>query len=254
VRTAVLTPLLSNAIIAVVFLCLLILGVGGRVLIPTMPDGMGTDQLIPLLVTQYVSPVIAGLVLAAIFAAALSTANGMVLHSAIAIAYDIVRNVSRTRIDDQKLIHLTQGILMVLAVVATLLSLRPPDFVAVLATHVFGLFGAAFIAPMYFGLYWRRANRQAAYASSILGVATYVVLSALASVGAIAGTVPPVVVAIVLSVLTMIVVTLIFPPAPREGWEPYFEANISPSTRAAVDRAMRNMAAPAKTGGSKELV
>lgn len=241
-KVAILTPVLSNFIIFVVFICLLIIGIGGRVLIPTMPDGMGTDQLVPLLVTQLMNPVVAGLVLAAIFAAALSTANSMVLHSAIALTYDIYRNVRTTRVDDRKLIRGTQVLLMVMAVIATLLSLRPPAFVAVLATYVFGLFGAAFIAPMYFGLYWKRANRQGAYVSSFLGVLSFVLLSALAVGGVYTGAVPPIVVAILVSVVAMTACSLVFPPAPREGWEPYFEAQISPSTRVAIDRAMKNMA------------
>jgi sodium/pantothenate symporter len=38
----------------------------------------------------------------------------------------------------------------------------------------------------------------------------------------------------------MVAGTLLFPPARREAWEPYFEEEISPETRAVVDRAMRN--------------
>jgi sodium/pantothenate symporter len=241
VRTAVLTPLIANLILVVVFICLIIIGIGGRVLVPTMPEGMGTDQLVPVLVTQFMNPVMAGVILAAIFAAALSTANSMVLHSAIAVTYDIVRNVSRTRIDDQRLIRITQVLLVVIAIISTIASIRPPEFIALLAAYVFGLFGAAFIGPMYFGLYWRRANRQAAYASSILGVATYIGAAILINRGLIPGTLPPVVLAIPVAVVAMVAGTLLFPPAPREAWEAYFEEEISPETQEVLDRAMRNI-------------
>lgn len=177
----------------------------------------------------------------------------MILHGAIGLTYDIYRNLRRKLVDDHALIRGTQVVLMVMAVIATILSLNPPAFIAVLATYVFGLFGAAFIAPMYFGLYWKRANRQGAYASSILGAGTYVILSILASTGMLVSPMPPIILAIVLSVLTMVLCTLAFPAAPREAWEPYFEPTISPSTRAAIDRAMKSMekvsgiAAPAPT-------
>ncbi|MQA91896.1 MAG: hypothetical protein GEU90_17030 [Gemmatimonas sp.] len=36
------------------------------------------------------------------------------------------------------------------------------------------------------------------------------------------------------SMLAMLICSYAFPPAPREAWEPYFEASISPSTRAAI--------------------
>ncbi|MGD8288193.1 MAG: sodium:solute symporter family protein [Gemmatimonadota bacterium] len=242
VRTAVLTPLLANSILVVVFVCLLILGVGGRVLVPTMPEGLATDQIVPLLATDFMNSGVAGVLLAAIFAAALSTANGMVLHTAIAGTYDIFRNLRKDRIEDRALIRLTQILLMVMAIVATLLSIRPPAFIALLATYVFGGFGAAFIAPVYLGLYWKRANRQAAYVSTLIGPATFVVLLVAVELGWYSGVVPPVLVAIGVSVAAMVVCTLVFPHAPREAWEPYFEETISPETKRVIDRAMRNIA------------
>jgi sodium/pantothenate symporter len=129
-----------------------------------------------------------------------------------------------------------------MAVVATLLSIRPPAFIAVLATYVFGVFGTAFIAPMYLGLYWKRANRQAAYVSSLIGPLTFVALLVAVELGWVSGAVPPVLIAIGVSVAAMIVCTLAFPHAPREAWEPYFENEISPETKRVVDRAMKNIA------------
>jgi sodium/pantothenate symporter len=242
VRTAVLTPMVANSIIGLIFICLLILGVGGRVLVPTMPEGLATDQIVPLLATDFMNPAVAGILLAAIFAAALSTANGMVLHTAIAGTYDIFRNLRKERVDDHVLIRLTQILLMIMAVIATVLSIRPPAFIALLATYVFGAFGAAFIAPMYLGLYWKRANRQGAYVSTLLGPVTFVALLVAVELGWYSGAVPPVLVAIGVSVAGMIVCTLAFPPAPREAWEPYFEETISPETKRVIDRAMKNIA------------
>src|SRR5690606_14083884 len=54
----------------------------------------------------------------AIFAAALSTANGMILHGAIGLTYDIYRNLRRKLVDDHALIRGTQVVLMVMAVIA----------------------------------------------------------------------------------------------------------------------------------------
>lgn len=241
VKTAVLTPLISNLIIFVVFTCLLILGIGGRVLVPTMVDGQAADNIVPLLVLNYMNPIIGGVVLAAIFAAALSTANGMILHSAIAVTYDIVRNVEKKEIKDQKLIRMTQVVLGVLGLIATILALNPPAFIAMAAAYVFGLFGAAFIGPLYLGLYWKRVNKQAAYVGSILGVISYVVFSYLITAGMMPGVVPGIVISMALSIVSMVVCSYVFPPAPKEAWEPYFEENISEETRKTVNKAMKNM-------------
>jgi sodium/pantothenate symporter len=241
VRTAILTPLLSTLLIAVVFICLLVLGIGGRVLIPTMPEGSGTDSIVPLLITQFMNPLIGGIVLAAIFAAALSTANGMVLHTAIALTYDIIRNMRRNKMDDKKLIRLTQVLLGVLGLLATVLALKPPAFVALAAVYVFGLFGAAFIGPLYLGLYWKRTNKQAAYAGTIVGALSYIVFSALTTMKLMPDTIPAIVLAMLISIGSMVICSYLFPAAPKEAWEPYFEEEISPETQSVVDKVMKQV-------------
>jgi sodium/pantothenate symporter len=252
-RIAVLTPLLSTGVLFVVYLCLLVLGIGGRVLVPTMPDGMAADQIIPYLVTNFMNPVVAGIILAAIFAAALSTANSVVLTAALAMTYDVFRGVKKAAVEDDMLIRLTRIVLIVLAVVATVLSLNPPPFIAMLATYTFGLFGVAFFGPMYLGLYWKRANREAAYTGSIIGVVLFLTASFLETRGILAdvwATVPPFLIALPLSLVAMLICSYAFPPAPREGWEPYFETETSPATKAVIDRAMKNMV----TGGHADEV
>ncbi|MRG87574.1 sodium:solute symporter family protein [Salinibacillus xinjiangensis] len=241
VKTAIMTPLLSNAIIFIVFSSLLVIGIGGRVLVPTMPEGMATDQIFPLLITDYMNPVIGGIVLAAIFAAALSTANGMILQSTIAITYDIFRNMSKKRVKDSSFIKITQGLLIVVAIIATLFALNPPAFIAMVAAYVFGLFGAAFIGPMYLGLYWKRVNKQAAYSGSITGVISYVVFSVLIETGTIAGVLPAVVWSVLISLTLMIICSYVFKPAPKEAWEPYFVAEVSESTQETIDKAMQRI-------------
>jgi sodium/pantothenate symporter len=241
VKTAVLTPLISNIVIFVVFLSLLVIGIGGRVLVPTMPEGMGTDQIFPLLITDYMNPVVGGIVLAAIFAAALSTANGMILQSAIAVTYDIYRNYSKKIVKDSFFIKLTQGLLIVIAIIATLFALNPPAFIAMVAAYIFGLFGAAFIGPMYLGLYWKRVNKQAAYIGSIVGVITYVLFSILIETGIMAGVLPAVVWSVLISLALMVVCSYVFKPAPKEAWEPYFKEEISESTRQTIDKAMQRI-------------
>lgn len=241
VKTAILTPLISNIIIFFVFISLLIIGVAGRVLVPTMPEGMGTDQIFPLLITDFMNPLVGGVVLAAIFAAALSTANGMILHSAIAVTYDIYRNYTNKNLSDAAFIRLTQAILFVIAVIATLFALKPPAFIAMVAAYVFGLFGSAFIGPLYLGLYWKRVNKQAAYTGSIGGVAVYVVFSLLIENGLMPGILPGIVWSVIVSIGLMIICSYVYEPAPKEAWEPYFEKEISEETEKVIDAAMNRM-------------
>lgn len=241
VKTAVYTPLLSTGILTIVFLCLLVLGIGGRVLVPTMPNGMATDQIVPLLISQFMNPLVAGILIAAIFAAALSTANGMILQAAIATSYDLYRNLSKKKVDDRVLIRITQVLLIILSIIAFVFSINPPSFIAMVAAYVFGFFGCAFIGPIFFGLYWKRTNKQAAYVGTILGAVSYVILIFLQINGMYSFIIPPVAMGMGLSSIGMFICTLIFPPAPRVAWEPYFEEDISVETKRVVDLAMKNV-------------
>ncbi|RKO66663.1 sodium:solute symporter family protein [Desulfofundulus salinus] len=240
-RTAILTPLISTFIIAIVFLCLMVLGIGGRVLVPTMPAGKQTDWVMPMLISQFMNPVIAGIMLAAIFAAALSTANAMTFHSALAITYDIIRNLSRKTINPQTLITMTKFTLVILGIVAIILALNPPAFIAMAAACVFGLFGGTFIAPMYLGLYWKKANKLGGYLGSIVGGLTYVITNYLITIKAMPGTIPAIVLAVAASTLCIVIAAYVSPPPPREAWEPYFEPEISENTRQVIFKAMKNI-------------
>lgn len=241
VKVSIYTPLLSTGILLFVFLCLLVLGIGGRVLVPTMPTGMATDQIVPLLIANYMNPLVAGILLAAIFAAALSTANGMILQAAIAVSYDMYRNLSTKKVEDKALIRITQVLLIIISIIAFVFSINPPAFIALVAAYVFGFFGCAFIGPIFFGLYWKRANKQSAYVGSIIGAVSYVLFSYLIKVELFAGTIPAVAIGMGLSCISMLICSVLFPPAPRVAWEPYFEENISEETKEVVDLAMRNV-------------
>ncbi|MFC5588728.1 sodium:solute symporter [Sporosarcina soli] len=241
VKISIFTPLLSTGILVFIFLCLLVLGIGGRVLVPTMPTGMATDQIVPLLIAEFMNPLVAGILIAAIFAAALSTANGMILQAAIAVSYDMYRNLSTKKVEDKALIRITQVLLIIISVIAFIFSINPPAFIALVAAYVFGFFGCAFIGPIFFGLYWKRANKQSAYVGSIIGAISYVVFSYLIKIGVFVGPIPAVAIGMGLSCISMLVCSVLFPPAPRVAWEPYFEEDISEETKEVVDLAMRNV-------------
>jgi sodium/pantothenate symporter len=226
--------------IGLIFLCfipILVLGLGGRALIETMPVGKGTDWLIPLLLTQYMHPLLGGIILAAILAAALSTANAMLLHNSLAVTYDIWRNLGTKPISDKKFMLWTRVLILGVGLLLTVAAIWPPRFIAMLAAWAHGLWGAAFFVPMLFGMYWKRMNRQAAYASSILGTVSFLVIY---EVWKVVLGIPAIVWSIGISVIVAVVCSYIFPPAPKTCWEPYFEPEISPETREVVIAAFKD--------------
>lgn len=235
-KTAMLMCLYGIGLIFLCFIPLLIFGFGGKVLIETMPAGKGTDWLMPTLLMHYMPPVIGGIVLAAILAAALSTANAQLLHNALAFTYDIVRNVSKKPIEEKQFMKLTRILIIVVGILLTIAAIWPPEFIAMLAAWTHGLWCATFFIPLLLGLYWKRMNRQAAYVSMVLGTLSFVIIY---EVWNVLWGIPAILWSVIISVVSAVICSYVFAPAPKECWEPYFKAEISPSTEEAVSIALK---------------
>lgn len=239
VKTALLMPLYGLGIIFACFIPILILGFGGKILLGSMPVGRGSDWLIPMLLTEYMNPVVGGIILAAILAAALSTANAQLLHNSLALTYDIARNVIKKPIPENKFMLWTKILIIGVGVLLTIAAIWPPKFIAMLAMWTHGLWCATFFVPLLFGLYWKRMNRQAAYASSIMGTVSFI---AIYQIWNVLWGIPAILCSVIISVAVAIICSYVFPPAPKECWEPYFVAEISDSTRNAVTAAFKDVA------------
>lgn len=245
-KIAVVTPLYSQFIIGAIFLALLVIGVAGRAILPTIPGGHDTDWLLPILFTKHMPIFIGGLALAGVMAAAMSTANGMLLHQALALNYDIVRNLKREKISDEKLIVWNRILIIVLGVIATGLALHPPKLIAILSALVFGFWGCTYILPTFVGLYWKRFNKQAAYWVCIAGPFTYVVTHELIKAKMMTGLIPDMIWGLGVGIIGMVILSYIFPPSPKAGWEPYWEEKVSEDTKETLLAAMRETAHPAQ--------
>lgn len=238
-KIAVVVPLYCQGVIFIIFAALLVIGVAGRVILPTIPGGHDTDWLLPILFTQHLPVFIGGIALAGVLAAAMSTANSMLLHQALALNYDIIRNLTGKKIEDTTMIRWNRIITVILGVFCAFLALNPPDLIAILASLVFGFWGCTFVIPTYLGLYWKRLNRQAVYWVSIVGPITYVVTNQLIKAKMMPALIPDMLWGLGIGLIGAIILSYVYPPAPKEAWEPYFEENISESTKKQVLASMR---------------
>jgi len=245
-KIAVATPLYSQLVIGAIFAALLIIGVAGRAILPTIPGGHDTDWLLPVLFTQHMPIFIGGLALAGVMAAAMSTANGMLLHQTLALNYDIIRNLKKERIDDEKIIKWNRIMILLLGVVATVLALNPPKLIAIVGALVFGFWGCTYIVTTFVGLYWKRFNRQAAYWVCIAGPLTFVVTHQLIKAKMMTGIIPDMVWGLGVGIIGAVILSYMFAPSPKAGWEPYWEEEVSEDTKETILAAMREVSHPAK--------
>jgi cation/acetate symporter len=117
---------------------------------------------------------VSGLVAAGGLAAALSTADGLLLTIASAISHDTYFKLIDPAASNQKRVTLSKIVLLIVALAAAYVtSLRPGDILAMVGA-AFSIAASAFFPALVLGIFWRGANRWGATAGMIVGLSTCV--------------------------------------------------------------------------------
>ena len=157
------------------------------------------------------SAVMVGLALAALLAACMSTTSAQLVAASSAISYDIYARVIRRNIEEVSKSTLTwwgRISVLVLGIIVLIIALHPPAFVAKMLLLAGSCGGAAFLAPLYFGLYWPKVNKYSIGAAMICGFATVIITNPMFNIIPIkpepwAGIIGTIVSAIVLIIVTV---------------------------------------------------
>jgi len=124
------------------------------------------DDAAPAFLLHFTPPLLAGIAVAAILAAIMSTADSFTNLGAAALVRDLPRAFGR-RIEDELLWGRIATVAVTLASAA--LALSYGNLIALLGTFAFGTFGAGLAPALAVGLNWRRVTATAATASILTG-------------------------------------------------------------------------------------
>ncbi len=133
------------------------------------------ERAFMLLVDALFHPVIAGILLAAILAAIMSTADSQLLVSSSALAEDFYKALFRKEASQEELVWVGRLAVVVIAVIACILGLNPDSKVLELVSYAWAGFGAAFGPALILSLFWRGMTRNGAIAGIIVGGVTVVI-------------------------------------------------------------------------------
>lgn len=113
--------------------------------------------------------VISGLVAAGGLAAALSTADGLLLTISNALSHDVYYKVVDPNASTQKRVTISKLLLLVVALLAAYAaSLKPGDILSMVGV-AFSLAGSTLFPALVLGIFWKRANRTGAIAGILSG-------------------------------------------------------------------------------------
>jgi cation/acetate symporter len=123
--------------------------------------------------------VVSGLVAAGGLAAALSTADGLLLTISNALVRDLYFQGSDRQASPEQRVILTKFALLAVALSAAFVAALKPAEILPMVSASFSLAASAFVPVMVLGIFWRGTTRQGAVAGMLagLGVAVYYMLS-----------------------------------------------------------------------------
>lgn len=114
--------------------------------------------------------VISGLVAAGGLAAALSTADGLLLTIANALSHDLYYKMINPNASTQKRVTISKILLLVVAFVAASTAAQKPADILFLVSAAFSFAASSFFPALVAGVFWKRANKYGAIAGMIAGL------------------------------------------------------------------------------------
>ncbi|CEA05581.1 sodium/proline symporter [Pseudomonas saudimassiliensis] len=178
-------------------------------------EGLADAETVFLALTQAVMhPVVAGLLLAAVLAAIMSTADSQLLVSSSALAEDFYKALFRRAASQNELVWVGRFAVVLIAAIALALAFNPDSTVLGLVSYAWAGFGAAFGPAILLSLFWRRMNGAGALAGIIVGGLTVVIWKQIDSSGLY-----EIIPGFILATVAIVVVSLVTPAPARSVGE-----------------------------------
>ncbi len=191
---------------------------------------------------------VTGLVMAAIMAAIMSTADSLLLQTGSIASRDLYERFINPQASEKQMVLVSRALVLVIAVIGYLVALIEPPSVFGIVIFATSVLGSAFLPAYVCAVWWRKANTPGALASMIVGASVAFLWEYL---GLAASTqLAPMLTGVVSSTVAMIAVSLLtakIAPVPADILQIMDEAArvgpIPPQLLAASDGAMGSEAA-----------
>ncbi len=172
-RTAIFTV---TVYFGCIYLPIIFLFTSAQHLIHPAELGSGSDEIMPMLASRVAPWWLAGILIAAPFAAVMSTVDSFLLLISSAVVRDIYQRNINPRVSERTIKILSYGTTALSGVLVTLMALNPPRFLQDFIVLTGGGFAATFLGVIFLGIYWKRMTKLGAWLSMVSGFVTIVAL------------------------------------------------------------------------------
>ena len=158
------------------YLPLMLIALAGIILFPGIEKG---DAVAPMMIGKLMSPWAAGLIMAGILAAAISTADSVLLLAGTTFVRDILQKFSSKSYSSKELLRISRIATFVIGILAIGFTIFTTESVMWIQANMVGIMGSMLSVVVLAGFAWRRANSQGALASMVVGLVTAITWYAL---------------------------------------------------------------------------
>ena len=134
--------------------------IGGDIIVLATPEIAGLPY------------VVSGMVAAGGLAAALSTADGLLLTIANALSHDLYYKMIDPNAPTARRVSISKALLVIVALAAAGVASQKPADILFLVSAAFSFAAATFFPPLVLGIFWKRANKWGASLGMIAGLGT----------------------------------------------------------------------------------
>lgn len=195
------------SLIAAVFI-----GVIGRTLLPTeagLLTAGGAESVFVSMSHMLLPALLAGIVMAGILAATISSSDSYLLIASSAFAKNIYEGVLKKKVDDKKVMWVSRIALVAVALIGVVIAWDEDSIIFNVVSFAWAGFGATFGPIMLFSLFWKRTTYAGAISGMLVGgVSVFVwklLLKPMGGIFSLYELLP----AFLLSALTIVVVSLL---------------------------------------------
>lgn len=146
------------------------IGLVGRAYAPVaFSNASDAENIFSYIASTLMHPVFAGLVMAGILAATISSSDSYLLIAASAFSKNLFQGVFHRKASDRQVMRVSRITLVVIALIGAIIALDEDSVIFTLVSFAWAGFGATFGPLMLFSLFWKRITRAGAVAGMLSG-------------------------------------------------------------------------------------
>lgn len=146
------------------------IGIIGRVLYPDALTTSGqAENIFILMSTKLLPPLLAGLAMAGILAATISSSDSYLLIAASAFSKNIFQGILKKNATDKQVMTVSRIILVIIAILGMVIAMDENSVIFKVVSFAWAGFGATFGPIMLFSLFWKRTTIEGAVAGMLSG-------------------------------------------------------------------------------------